>query len=317
MSMRPYAFGVDIGGTAIKMGLFRTEGILLEKWQIPTRTEFRGEFVLTDVLSAVRGRMEKYHINWNEVEGIGMGVPGPVKNDGTVLGCINLGWGEFNLPQKMGELEPGIRKFRVANDVNAATLGEIWKGSASDYDSAVMITLGTGIGGGAVIDQKMVMGSSGAAGEIGHFRVNREETEPCKCGGYGCLEQYCSATGLVRMAKRKLAQFPLRETVIRDKANLSAKEICDAAKERDAFCVELLDDLGDRLGWALTSVACTVNPEIFIIGGGLSRAGNILLKPIQSTFRKYAFHTLRDTEFALAALGNDAGIYGCVRMVLQ
>lgn len=314
--MRPYAFGVDIGGTAIKLGLFRTNGHLVEKWSIPTRTEDQGSHVLPDVVASLQKALVRKDMNWDQIEGVGMGVPGPVKEDGTVLRCINLGWDVFNIPRVIRALEPHIDRFCVTNDVNAATLGEMWQGGARGRRSAFMVTLGTGIGGGLVVNEQIVNGVGGGAGEIGHFRVNPDETETCKCGGHGCLEQYCSATGLLRCARKALRERPDVTTIMQDDEWFSAKKVCDAAKAGDKLALELLDQLGDRLGWALTAVAGTVDPQVFVVGGGLSNAGRILLDPIVSGYRRYAFHAFRDTEFSLAQLGNDAGIYGCVRMLL-
>lgn len=314
--MKPYAFGVDIGGTAIKLGLFRADGTLLEKWQIPTRTQEKGRFVLPDVLGAVQSCMGARSIAWDDVEGLGMGVPGPVGDDGTVFGCVNLGWDVFNVPEKLLELEPGLRKARVSNDVNAATLGELWKGGAQGRHSAFLVTLGTGIGGGLVINDEIINGVNGGAGEIGHFCVEPGEAERCKCGGHGCLEQYCSATGLLRQAKKVLTENPDTLSVMKDNASLTAKDVCDAAKAGDTLALDLLDRLGQRLGWALTAAAGTADPEVFVIGGGLSNAGEILLDKIELYYQKYAFHAFRDTPFVLAKLGNDAGIYGCAKMIL-
>lgn len=314
--MRPYAFGVDIGGTAIKLGLFRTNGRLTEKWSIPTRTENSGGNVLPDVVASLNQVLKRRGLDWDQIEGVGMGVPGPVREDGTVMGCVNLGWDVFNIPRVIRGLEPRIDRFCVTNDVNAATLGEMWQGGAEGRKSAFMVTLGTGIGGGLVINEQIVNGDAGGAGEIGHFRVERGETEPCKCGGYGCLEQYCSATGLVRCARRALVKDCHLPTALQDDENLSALSICNAAKTGDELASELLDQLGDRLGWALTAVAGTTNPEVFVVGGGMSNAGNLLLERIEQGFRRHSFHACRDTEFSLAQLGNDAGIYGCVRMLL-
>lgn len=314
--MRPYAFGVDIGGTAIKLGLFQTDGTLLEKWQIPTRTQEKGRFVLPDVLAAVRKCMDKSGIGWDEVEGIGMGVPGPVDDGGTVLRCVNLGWDVFNVPEKLLQLEPDLCKARVSNDVNAATLGELWKGGAQGHHSAFLVTLGTGIGGGLVVNDEIINGVNGGAGEIGHFCVEPSETERCKCGGHGCLEQYCSATGLLRQAKKALAENRDTVSLMKNNPDLTAKDVCDAAKRGDTLALDLLDGLGHRLGWALTAVAGTADPEVFVIGGGLSNAGEILLDKIEFYYRKYAFHAFRNTPFVLAKLGNDAGIYGCARMIL-
>ena len=314
--MRPYAFGVDIGGTAIKLGLFQTTSELTEKWSIPTRTEDHGSNVLPDVVDSLRKALERHELDWDQIEGVGMGVPGPVREDGTVMRCVNLGWDVFNIPRVMRGLEPRIDRFCVTNDVNAATLGEMWQGGAKGRRSAFMVTLGTGIGGGLVLHEQIVNGVGGGAGEIGHFRVERGETEPCKCGGYGCLEQYCSATGLVRCARRTLAKDGHLSTTLQDDEDLSALSICNAARAGDELAAELLDQLGDRLGWALTAMAGAVDPEVFVIGGGLSNARDILLDPIIRGYRAHAFHALRNTEFTLAQLGNDAGIYGCVRMLL-
>lgn len=314
--MKPYAFGVDIGGTAIKLGLFRADGTLLEKWQIPTRTQEKGRFVLPDVLEAVQSCMGARSIAWDDVEGLGMGVPGPVGDDGTVFGCVNLGWDVFNVPEKLLELESGLRKARVSNNVNAATLGELWKGGAQGRNSAFLVTLGTGIGGGLVINDEIINGVNGGAGEIGHFCVEPGEAERCKCGGHGCLEQFCSATGLLRQAKKALAENPDTLSVIKDHASLTAKDVCDAAKAGDTLALDLLDRLGQRLGWALTAAAGTADPEVFVIGGGLSNAGEILLDRIEFYYRRYAFHAFRNTPFVLAKLGNDAGIYGCAKMIL-
>ena len=314
--MRPYAFGVDIGGTAVKLGLFQTDGELAEKWSIPTRKSDQGSHVLPDVAASLNQALERRGLDWDQVEGVGMGVPGPVREDGTVMGCVNLGWDVFNIPRAIRGLEPRIDCFRVTNDVNAATLGEMWQGGAKGRRSAFMVTLGTGIGAGLVIHEQIINGSSGGAGEIGHFRVERGETEPCKCGARGCLEQYCSATGLLRCARKALAERPNAPTALKNDATLSAKDVCDAARAGDKLALELLEQLGDRLGWALTASAATANPEVFVIGGGLSNAGKLLLECIEQGFRRHAFHACRDTEFVLTKLGNDAGVYGCARMLL-
>ena len=314
--MRPYAFGVDIGGTAVKLGLFQTDGKLVEKWSIPTRTEDHGSHVLPDVAASLNETLERRGLDWDRIEGVGMGVPGPVREDGTVMGCVNLGWDVFNIPRTMRGLEPCIDRFRVTNDVNAATLGEMWQGGAKGRRSAFMVTLGTGIGAGLVINEQIINGVNGGAGEIGHFRVERSETEPCKCGACGCLEQYCSATGLLRCTRRTLTEHPDVPTTLKNDENLTAKDVCDAAKAGDKLALDLLEQLGDRLGWALTASAATANPEVFVIGGGLSNAGKLLLDCIEQGFRRHAFHAYCNTEFVLARLGNDAGIYGCVRMLL-
>lgn len=314
--MKPYAFGVDLGGNAIKIGLFQTTGNLVEKWTIPARLEDHGSHLLADVVDAIRAKMAERSLTWDVVEGVGMGVPGPVDQDGTVMRCVNLGWDILNVPQAVRELEPAIEKLKVANDVNAATLGEMWQGGAQWNSSAVMVTLGVGIGSGIVVDNKVFVGSTGAAGEIGHMCVNPKETERCTCGNYGCLEQYCSDTGLVRTAQAVLEERPEEPSLLRD-GEITPKAICQAAKKGDAAATEVLERFGQLMGQALTAVACTVNPQVFVIGGQMAQAGMAILKPIETYFRRYAFHAFRNTPFVLAELGEDAGIYGSVRMLFD
>ncbi len=315
--MKPYVFGADVGGTAIKLGFFSSDGKLLEKTKIPTRTENSGQDVLPDIIAEMDKMLSKEGASWDEVEGVGMGIPGPVTEDGIVLRCINLGWGVFSIPDKVKSLKPEINRVKVGNDVNAATLGEMCCGAGKGRKNVVMVTLGTGVGGGVIINGKMIFGRSGAAGEIGHVCVNPEETDRCRCGHTGCLEQYCSATGLLRKTKKRLAENPEEETVLRDIEDLTAKDICDAARDGDAVADDMLKRLGMRLGIALSAVAGTVDPDMILIGGGLSEAGSILLDKVITYYRTYAFHAYQDTEFALASLGNDAGIYGCAEMIIM
>lgn len=311
--MKKYGFGVDIGGTTIKMGFFETDGKLLDKWEIKTDTSNNGENILYDVAKAVDNKLAQEGISKDEVQGIGIGVPGPVRGDGTVNRCVNLGWGVINVAEKLSSLT-GIT-VKVGNDANVAALGEMWQGGAKGCKDVVMVTLGTGVGGGIIVDGKIVAGFHGAGGEIGHITVNPDEIEACNCGKYGCLEQYTSATGIVRMAKRKLAKSS-DETTLRSLENITAKDIFDAAKAEDELAKELVDELGEILGSALATISCVVNPEAIVVGGGVSKAGAILIDTIAEHFRENAFHACRETRFELATLGNDAGIYGCMCMIL-
>ena len=203
----------------------------------------------------------------------------------------------------------------AGNDANVAALGEAWQGGAKGYEDVVVVTLGTGVGGGIIINGKMVAGATGAAGEIGHMHVNDDETEPCNCGNCGCLEEYVSATGIVRMAKRKLAEDDRPSIMHKD--DLSAKDVWDAVKAGDTVAIEVAEDFGWYLGKAMALVANVSNPDIFVIGGGVSKAGNVLLDYIQKYYQKYAFKGCRGALFTLATLGNDAGIYGAARLVLK
>lgn len=302
-----YIFGIDIGGTTVKCGLFTGEGELLEKWEIPTRRENGGEKVLPDVADSILAKQKEKGIATEEILGIGLGIPGPVKEDGTVLKCANLGWGIVNASEQMNKLT-GM-KVKAANDANVAALGEMWKGGGRGYSDVIMVTLGTGVGGGVILGGKVVAGSNGAGGEIGHMIVNPEETAKCGCGGHGHLEQYASATGIVRMAKKRLEEDSA-QTALRDCAELTAKAIFDCAKQGDKVAEELVDMLGSYLAMAMTHIAATVDPEVFVIGGGVSRAGQILLDAISRHYNENILFALQNKEFRLAELGNDAGIYG-------
>ncbi|MBP3677398.1 MAG: ROK family glucokinase [Agathobacter sp.] len=312
--MKKYGFGVDIGGTTIKMGFFETNGNLIDKWEIKTNTANGGAEILSDIAKSIDNKLAQEAISKDEVQGVGVGVPGPVRSDGVVNRCVNLGWGILSVAEELGALT-GLT-VKVGNDANVAALGELWQGGAKGCKDAVMVTLGTGVGGGIIIDGKIVAGFHGAGGEIGHITVNPDEIEACNCGQYGCLEQYASATGIVRMAKRKLAKTD-DETTLRKIEPLTAKDIFDEAKAGDEVAKELVDELGEILGSALSNLACVVNPEAIVIGGGVSKAGAILIDTIQEHFKETSFHALKETRFELATLGNDAGIYGCMAMLLD
>ena len=310
--MKKYIFGLHLRATTVKMGLFLSSGELLHTWEIPTRTEKGGKYILGDIADSVIETLREREISKDDVEGIGIGVPGPVGADGTVFKCVNLGWGVFNVADRLQELT-GL-KVKAGNDANVAALGEMWQGGGKGCHSIVMITLGTGIGGGIILNGEILSGTNGAAGEVGHIPVWDDETEMCGCGKRGCLEQYGSATGIVRVAKRYLKAHD-EPSILRQYDDFTAKEVCDAAKENDAIAIEILDLVGKTLGKALACISCVVNTEAFVIGGGVSRAGSVLLDPIEKYFKEYAFHAARDTEFKLATLGNNAGIYGGAKMI--
>ena len=312
--MHPYAFGVDVGGTTVKLGLFSRDGALLEKWEIPTRTQNNGENVLPDIVASIRSKLSEKNIAPQNVEGIGIGVPGPVSADFTVNKCVNLGWGVFNLKEKMNQLLPEISNVAAGNDANVATLGELWQGGGEGYQSAVLFALGTGVGGGVVVDGKIVAGANGGAGEVGHMTVEPGETVPCACGKYGCLEQYASANGIVRMGKVMLSQCD-KPSALRDLERFTAKDICDLARNGEEMAVDIVERFGEYMGRAMSYVACTTDPDVFIVGGGMSRAGSIITDVMLKYYRKYAFHVSTGTSIALAELGNDAGIYGCAKMI--
>ncbi len=312
--MKKYGFGVDIGGTTIKMSLFEMTGHMLDKWEIPTNTENHGSSILDDVATVIEGRLVSDGISKEEVEGIGIGVPGPVVQDSVVVCCVNLGWGRVDVAKELGE-KTGL-KVRVGNDANVAALGEMWQGGGKGYKNVIMITLGTGVGGGIIIDGKIINGSNGAGGEIGHVFADETEEEKCGCGKCGCVEQYASATGIVRLANRALAADG-RDSSLRSVEKLSAKAVVDAAKAGDELALEVLEKMGKVLGTALANAACIVDPEVFVIGGGVSKAGTIITEVIRKYYIERAFQSCRNADFALAQLGNDAGVYGCVYLLLN
>jgi glucokinase len=312
--LKKYAFGVDIGGTTVKIGLFETNGELSQKWEIPTRKEGNGAKILPDIAASLNDKLKELDIPKEEVAGIGIDVPGPILDDEIVNRCVNLGWGVFNVAEKVRKLT-GLDEVKVANDANAAALGEMWQGGGESHQNVVMVTLGTGVGGGIISEGKIVAGAFGAAGEIGHMLINKDETQLCGCGKKGHLEQYASATGIARKAKELLAESS-EESSLRGVDQLDAKAVFDAAKEGDKLALEIVDFVGETLGTALASISCVFDPEVYVIGGGVSKAGQILIDTVQKHFVDAAFHASEGTEFALAQLGNDAGMYGAVKMVL-
>ena len=308
-----YAFGVDIGGTTVKLGLFDKDGCVLDKWEIPTVKDNEGASILPDVAESIRGKMQEKGIEEADIAGIGVGAPGAVDDKGTLVGgAVNLGWGVFNIPKALGAYFDV--PIKAANDANVAAFGEMWQGGGKGYDDLVAVTLGTGVGGGIIMGGRILTGATGAAGEIGHIHIEDNESESCGCKNKGCLEQYTSATGIVRLARRRLAEDD-KPSVLRQ-GNITAKAVFDAVKENDEVAVEIAERFGDYLGKGLAAVAAVVNPEIFVIGGGVSKAGEILFSYIEPAFQKYAFGPCRGAKFALATLGNDAGIYGAAGLIL-
>lgn len=299
--MKPYVYGVDIGGTTIKMGLFSTGGQLLDRWELPTRTEENGGAILPDLAQWLLTGP----VPIDQLVGAGVGVPGPVLADGTVNGCVNLGWGVTPVAQVLSQLLGGV-PIQVINDANAAALGEAWQGAGQGRETLILVTLGTGVGGGIVVNGKVLHGAHGSAGEIGHMQVNPAEAERCSCGKRGCLEQYASATGIVRLARQRGWT-----------GESTAKAVLDAARSGDPTALAVAKEAGSWLGLALSHVAAVVDPEVILWGGGVARAGEVLLKPVRDQYQASVFHGAAKTEFALAALGNDAGMYGAAKLMLQ
>lgn len=312
--MKTYAFGVDLGGTTVKLGLFRTDSTLIEKWEIVTRTENHGEHLLPDIAQSIHEKMLEKSISLDEVAGVGMGVPGAVLHGSYVKPCVNLDQWGGEIAAQLSALCHDL-PVKIVNDANAAALGEMANGSGKGYKNLVMITLGTGVGGAVIVDGKLIAGVHGAGGEIGHIKVAEPGDDVCGCGKSGCLERFSSATGVVLRAKKLL-----EDDSISSKMNsfdpLTCKDVIDCAKEGDEAAMQVVDLMTRMLGKALAMVSCVADPEVVVIGGGVSRAGSIITDGIRKYFLQYAFPATEDTRFVLAELGNDAGIYGAVQMVL-
>ena len=313
--MKKYCFGIDVGGTTVKMGLFTTEGELLDKWEIPTRKEDGGAYILNDVAASVEAKLAEKNIEKEDVAGAGIGVPGPTLDTGYVSICVNLGWKDKNPANELSELLS--IPVKAGNDANVAALGEMWKGGGEGYLDVVLLTLGTGVGGWIIINGEIAPSHRGVGGELGHITVNPDEEATCNCGNHGCLEQYASATGVVRIAKKLLAASK-EESSLRTLETVTAKDVFDAAKAGDHLAVEAVEVLGKYLGLVVANVALTVDPDVFVIGGGVSKAGQVLIDVITKYYHKFA-KIIGDNKakVVLAKLGNDAGIYGAARMVLK
>jgi len=309
-----YGFGIDVGGTTVKIAFFDEEGTMKTKWEIPTRTENGGELILPDIAAAVREFLSKEKLSDDQIIGIGIGVPGPVSDDGVVNKCVNLGWGVMDLHSKLSALTGfGVK---AGNDANVAALGECWKGGGKGASNMIMATLGTGIGGGIVLGGKILAGVHGAGGEIGHMPVMEDDPEECGCGKRGCAEQYCSATGVVRVAKRYLEAHS-EDSCLRGLGEFACKDVFDAAAKGDEVAKQILEEVYSILGRFLASIACVVDPEVIVLGGGVSKAGVPLIDGAERYFKKYAFHACRDTKILQATLGNDAGAYGAFKLALD
>ncbi len=310
-----YCFGVDIGGTTVKIGVFTAAGEAIDKWEIPTRTEFNGVNILPDIAESVKKKAEELQIKKEEIVGIGVGVPAPVDSEGVVQNTANLGWGYKEVKRELEELT-GIRA-EIGNDANVAALGEMWMGAGAGEPNMIMVTLGTGVGGGIVVEGQCIVGAHGSGGEIGHLHVNSEETERCGCGNLGCLEQYASATGIRRLALKHLEKST-RASVLRDISpeSLDAKAVFDALKAGDQLAQETVEEFANYLGTALANLAVVTDPAVIVIGGGVSKAGEILIDHVKVAFDKHAFFGNKGTRIVLASLGNDAGMCGAAKLIL-
>jgi len=309
-----YSFGVDLGGTTVKIAYFDEQGTMLAKWEIPTITAGGGSQILPDIAASIQQYIAQKTIDPADIIGVGIGVPGPVNGKGVVNKCINLGWGVFNIAEELSSLV-GF-PVKAGNDANVAALGEYWKGGGQGCDNMVFVTLGTGVGGGIVVEGHLLHGAHGSGAEIGHLVLNRDETDQCGCGKRGCVEQYCSATGIVRLAKKAM-DASTEVSNLRRFAPLTCKDIFDCGKAGDELALQVLDQYYRYMGEFLGNICDVVDPDVVVLGGGVSKAGQVLLDGTRPYFDQYVFHAARGARFALASLGNDAGAYGAFKLALD
>ncbi len=301
--------GVDLGGTTIKMAFVSYYGEIIEKWEIPTnKTQ-----ITTDIAKAIDSKLEELKQPKDKLLGIGMGAPGPVNMDtGVVYEAVNLGWKDFPLKDQL-EVETGLSAI-IDNDANIAAIGEMWKGAGEGSKDLICVTLGTGVGGGIIANGNIVHGVNGAAGEIGHITSIVDGGAPCNCGKSGCLETIASATGVVRIAIEKLNEDS-RPSILREEFErngiVSSKHVFDAVNAGDELAKEVLDYISFHLGLALANLANGLNPEKIVLGGGVSKAGDILVQSVSEHFQRYVFPRVGlGAKISIATLGNDAGVIG-------
>ncbi|MFS0780929.1 ROK family glucokinase [Bacillus sp. 1P06AnD] len=315
--MDKWLMGIDVGGTTIKLAFIDTNGDILHKWEVPTDISEQGKHITRDINKALDAKLAELGENKGKIAGIGLGAPGPVDaENGVIYEAVNLGWRNYPLREKLAN-DTGLPVW-IDNDANVAAVGEMWKGAGLGAKDMVCVTLGTGVGGGIITNGMMVQGVSGAAGEIGHITAVPENGYACNCGKTGCLETVASATGIVRTAMEQIKDHPDSQLakMLDENGAISAKDVLDCAAQKDPYALKVLDRVAYYLGYTLANVANALNPEKIVIGGGVSKAGDLLLNAVDAYFKKYAFLRVREsTSLSIATLGNDAGVIGAAWMV--
>ncbi|SFA71073.1 glucokinase [Lentibacillus halodurans] len=310
--------GVDIGGTTVKIGIIDNDGNIMDKWEIPTDKANYGASVISDIWASISEKLDQRNMNSETIKGIGIGAPGFIDSaSGYVYEAVNIGWKHLPLANEL-QAASGLPVF-AANDANAAVLGENWKGAGENAKNLVALTLGTGVGGGIIVNGNILSGENGTGGEIGHTTIDPNGYW-CNCGRRGCLETIASATGMVRQAMDKMEQEPESSLASRYKINgaITAKDIFELSKKGDVSCKEIIAYTADVLGFTIANAAIIINPSKILIGGGVSQAGGNFIQLIDHAFRQYALSRVSDVcELNTARLGNDAGIIGAAFLVRQ
>lgn len=305
--------GIDIGGTMTKLGLFDEEGSLLARHAMPTPSSSHGPIDIAYVGEGVAMLGREGGLPGFVPERVGIGMPMLVTPQGNITRCFNVLMDDAQMHLSLARMFPGV-PVEIVNDANAAVLGESWQGSLWGRSSGIMLTLGTGVGGGMVIGGRLVPGAHGAAGEFGHITVNHAETERCACGRKGCLEQYVSATGLVRSARQAIASGAPTSL---DGHAFDARAVCDAARAGDELARRLLDRFASQLAAGLATLAAVFDPEVLVLGGGLSLGADVFLEETREAFRAEALDACSETPVLRAELANDAGMFGAAYLALR
>ncbi|MFC0558111.1 ROK family glucokinase [Halalkalibacter alkalisediminis] len=304
--------GVDIGGTTIKMAFVTAKGEIVTKWEIPTNKIDEGKHITSDIAQAIEEKCKELGEEKDILVSIGLGAPGFINmENGFIYQAVNIGWVDFPLKEQLEE-KTGLT-VTVDNDANIAALGEMWTGAGDGAKNLLCVTLGTGVGGGIITNGQILHGVNGMAGEIGHYTSVPEGGAACNCGKTGCLETIASATGIARLAVEKLADYP--ESVLKatydQRATISSKDVFEAAEKGDKLGNKVIEEVSFHLGLALANLAIALNPEKIVLGGGVSKAGSLLLGPLEEQFKRFALARVAEgCEFKIATLGNDAGVIG-------
>lgn len=316
----PKLLGIDLGGTTTKFAIMKPQGEIQQRWSIQTDVLNDGNNIIPNTIDSINHHLQLYQMSAKQFQGIGIGTPGSVDyQTGTVDSAFNLNWDRPMALKEQFELHTKI-PVQVENDANVAALGERWLGAGNNSDNVAFVTLGTGVGGGIIINGQIVHGQGGSAGEIGHMTINPQGYR-CTCGKRGCLETVASATGIVHVA-RDYAQEYAGDSELKASLDngddLTAKDVFDLAKQNDSLALKVTHAVCDQLGLALSIVAVTINPQYIIIGGGVSNAGDFLLQRVQESYNRYVFSSVKKTTtLTLATLGNEAGVIGAASLILN
>lgn len=316
----PKLLGIDLGGTTTKFAIMKPQGEIQQRWSIQTDVLNDGNNIIPNIIDSINHHLQLYQMSSKQFQGIGIGTPGSVDyQTGTVDSAFNLNWDRPMALKEQIELHTNI-PVQVENDANVAALGERWLGAGKNSDNVAFVTLGTGVGGGIIINGQIIHGQGGSAGEIGHMTINPQGYR-CTCGKKGCLETVASATGIVHVA-RDYAQEYAGDSELKASLDngddLTAKDVFDLAKQNDFLALKVTSAVCDQLGLALSIVAVTINPQYIIIGGGVSNAGDFLLQRVQESYNRYVFSSVKKTTtLTLATLGNEAGVIGAASLILN